>query len=85
METLHGPSTDLTYFALTGARKQSVSDVERLFSRKMESCMERKGYSAEAKYIRVIKNWRMVSDERAQVIQTGNNSTQISWSIFWMT
>ena len=64
MEALHDPSTDLTYPALTGARKQSVSDVERLFSGKMESFMERKGYSADAKYIWVIKNWRRACDER---------------------
>ncbi len=64
MEALHDPSTNLTYQALTGARKQSVSDVERLFSDKMVSFMEQKGYTAEGKYIRVVTDWRKACDER---------------------
>lgn len=63
-EALYDPSTELTYPALTGARKQSVSDVERLFSDKMVASMEQKGYHAEAKYIRVVKDWRKACDER---------------------
>ena len=31
-EALHDPTTGLTYTALSGIRKQSVEDVERLFS-----------------------------------------------------
>ena len=31
-EALHDPSSGLTYTALCGIRKQSVEDVERLFS-----------------------------------------------------
>lgn len=51
MEALHDPTTNLTYPALTGARKQSVTDVERLFSADMIHFMESKGYTAEAQYI----------------------------------
>lgn len=64
MEALHDPNTKLTYPALTGARKQSVADVERLFSKAMEDFMSNKGYTAEAKYIKVIRNWRRACDER---------------------
>ena len=64
MEALYDPSTNLTYTALTGARKQSVSDVDRLFSRKMEEFMRSKGYSQEAKFIQVVLNWRRACDER---------------------
>lgn len=64
MEALHDPTTNLTYPALTGARKQSVTDVERLFSADMIYFMESKGYTAEAQYISVIHNWRRACDER---------------------
>ena len=43
MEALYDPSTNLTYPALIGARKQSVQDVERLFSKEMELFMQKKG------------------------------------------
>lgn len=64
MEALQDPSTNLTFTALTGARKQSVSDVERLFSGKMVAFMEQKGYTVEALYIQVVRNWRRSCDER---------------------
>jgi len=40
IEALHDPSMNLTYPALTGDRKQSIQDVETLFSKEMESFME---------------------------------------------
>lgn len=64
MEALYDSSTNLTYTALTGARKQSISDVERLFSKEMVQFMKSRGYSAEAKYIEVVCNWRRACDER---------------------
>ena len=64
MEALKYPTTNLTYPALTGARKQSVSDVERLFSEQMVAFMERKGYTAEAQYLLTVRNWRRACDER---------------------
>ena len=51
IEALHDPSTNLTYPALTGSRKQSIQDVETLFSKEMESFMEQKGYLQDARYI----------------------------------
>lgn len=64
MEALQDPSAKITYPALTGVRKQSVSDVERLFSTDMVGFMERKGYTAEALFIRVVRDWRRACDER---------------------
>ena len=64
MEALYDRSTNLTYPVLTGARKQSIQDVERLFSKEMESFIDQKGYLKEARYIRVINNWRRACDER---------------------
>lgn len=64
MEALHDQEACLTYTALTGERKQSVSDAERLFSSSLLAFMERKGFTCEANYIRVVLNWRRACDER---------------------
>ena len=64
VEALDDPGSGLSYPSLTGQRKQSVSDVERLFSIKLMKFMERKGYKAEAKYIKVVNGWRQSCDER---------------------
>ena len=64
MEAMHSPEACLTYTALTGARKQSVSDAERLFSASVVSFMERKGYTKEEQYLCVVLNWRRACDER---------------------
>ena len=42
-EALHDPTTNLTYPALTGQRKQSIRDVEVLFSTGFEDFMKQKG------------------------------------------
>ncbi len=66
MEALYDPTTNLTYTARTGARKQSISNVDWLFSKKMEEFMTSKGYtcSLEPKFIQVMLNWRRTRDER---------------------
>ena len=56
--------TQLTYPALTGQRKQSVTDVERLFGAELLAFMMKKGYSAEAEYIDAVLGWRRACDER---------------------
>lgn len=63
-EAVHDSTSGLTYTALSGVRKQSVEDVERLFGEPLVSWMKNKGYSAEADYLQVIHNWRRASDER---------------------
>ncbi len=62
-EALSDHSSGLTYPALTGARKQSVVDAERIFSLELAEFMK-KGYSYEARYISTIWNWRRSCDER---------------------
>lgn len=54
MEALEDPSSKLTYPALSGQRKQSVKDAEHLLSHEMVDFMERRNYTAEAEYIKVI-------------------------------
>lgn len=63
-EALYDESSKLTFPALTGQRKQSIRDVEILFSCDMERFMEKKGYEYEAKFISRIRNWRRACDER---------------------
>ncbi|XP_065911420.1 uncharacterized protein [Dysidea avara] len=63
-EALHDSSAGLTYTALSGVRKQSVEDVERLFSGSLVKWMENKGYKKEAEYLSVVHNWRRACDER---------------------
>ena len=43
VETMNDESTNLTYPALTGQRKQSVVDAERTFSPDLAEFMRRKG------------------------------------------
>ena len=67
MEALEDPSTGLTYPALTGVRKQSVEDVERLFGQNLINFMKQKGYETEANYLQKVRNWRQAIDERGLV------------------
>ena len=53
-EALMDDSSQLTFPAFTGQRKQSIRDVEKLFSVGVENFMKCKGYTYEAKYIKTI-------------------------------
>lgn len=61
---MYDSSANLTYTALTGSKKQSVSDAERLFSDELRTFMRSKKYSEEERYIGVIGDWRKACDER---------------------
>lgn len=63
-EALYDSTTNLTYTALTGTRKQSVSDAERLFSPELKAFMQNKKYTLEAEYITAVGNWRDACDKR---------------------
>lgn len=64
LEAVKDSDTALSYHALIGTRKQSVSDVEQIFGAKVLCFFERKGYTTEADYVRTIRNWRRACDER---------------------
>lgn len=51
LEAVYDPLTKIWYHALTGTRKQSVSDVEQIFSSKT---LESKGYAIEATYVHLL-------------------------------
>ena len=42
--------------ALSGVHKQSVKDLERLFSESLVKGMESKGYTCKAQHLSVIRN-----------------------------
>ena len=62
-EALKESESGLTYSALTGARKQSVSDAERLFGASLCQWFKNKGYESEATYLEVVNNWHRAGDE----------------------
>lgn len=64
VEAAQNPESNLTYSALTGQRKQSVGDVEKLFNPGLVAVLKQKGYDYEAQYIEKIMNWRRACDER---------------------
>ena len=49
---------------MIGTRKQSVSDVEQIFSQDALNFMEKKNYEFEARYVKIIRNWWRSCDER---------------------
>lgn len=49
---------------LVGVRKQSVEDVECLFSKTLVAWMDKKGYDIKARHLSVVRNWRRACDER---------------------
>ena len=66
METVHDNKA-MSVYAFLGTRKQSVADVEQIFSSRVLNFFEKKGYSIEAEYVRVIRNWRRATDERGLI------------------
>lgn len=62
MEALHDPSTGLTYTALTGQRKQSVPDCERMFSGGVLEFMERNDRTSTGCFVLLAHNWHKASD-----------------------
>lgn len=70
MEAVQDPEVKLSYHALVGTRKQSVSDVEQIFSLGVLNFMERKNYEFEARYVKIIRNWqRSCDDDRSRFNQ----------------
>lgn len=73
-EALDSGVTGLTYAALTGQRKQSVTDAERLLSPFVLRWMEGKGYEEEAKLCKSL--FRLAQVKRCQRLDTGRKSTR---------
>ena len=63
-EAYDDTTTGLTRAALTGERKQSVVDAERLLGPNVAEFMRKQGYNYELKFVETIWNWRRACDHR---------------------
>ena len=63
-DALNDPATGLTYEALTGKNKQSVTDCEPLISPGVISFLERKGHTSGAQVLKIIHSWHKAVDGR---------------------
>ena len=68
MEAVHNDVAKLSYHALIGTRKQSVSDLGQIFSSRVLDFLERNGYTIEAEYVKMIRDWRRACNERGLII-----------------
>ena len=64
VEAMHSPDTGLTHTALTGKRKQSVPDAEKLLSSAVAKWCKENGFPEEGRVAEVIANWHKASDGR---------------------
>ena len=58
------PGTGLTHAALTGERKQSVADAERMLSYQVSTFMRGHGYVREAQFVDTVAGWHEAADGR---------------------
>ena len=61
---LMDPNTGLTHAALTGVRKQSVSDAERMLSYLVSKFLRDNGYENEARDVETVAGWNEAADGR---------------------
>ena len=82
MEVVHDDAVIL-YHGLIGTRKQSVSDVEQMFSSRVLEFFERKGYTIEAEYVTTIRDWCRACDKRGlmNAQQTQYNNILLNYNI----
>ena len=64
MEAVYNQDAQLSYHALVGTRKQSVSDVSQIFSSSVLNFFQSRGYTVEVEYVQIVLNWRRTCDER---------------------
>lgn len=63
-EALHDQPTQLTYTSLSDVQKQSVEDVEQLFSEPLIAWMKIRNYLVEETYLSSVHGWRHACDKR---------------------
>lgn len=61
---LMDPQSGLTHAALTGKRKQSLVDAERLMSSFVATSLQKHGYEKEAKFVQILADWHAATDGR---------------------
>jgi hypothetical protein len=63
-DAMRDPNTGLTHAALTGERKQSVVDAERMMSFLVAKFLRENGYQKEGEYIDIVAGWHEAADGR---------------------
>ena len=63
-DAMKDPSTGLTQAALTGERKQSVQDAERMLSFLVAKFLKENGYPREGLYVETVAGWHEAADGR---------------------
>ena len=63
-DAMRNPGTGLTFAALTGERKQSVVDAERMLSYLVAKFLSENGYEKEGEYINIVAGWHEAADGR---------------------
>ncbi len=58
------PNTGLTFAALTGERKQSVVDAERMMSYLVAKFLSENGYEKEGEFVNIVAGWHEAADGR---------------------
>ena len=61
-DAMRDPGTGLTLAALTGERKQSVVDAERMLSYLVATFLCENGYGKEGEYVRIVAGWHEAAD-----------------------
>ena len=62
---MRGLNTGLTLAALTGERKQSVVDAERMLDYLVAKFLSENGYEKEEKYVSIVAGWHEAADGRS--------------------
>jgi hypothetical protein len=63
-DAMRDPNTGLTFASLTGERKQSVVDAERMLSYLVSKFLNENGYEKEGAYINIVAGWHEAADGR---------------------
>jgi hypothetical protein len=64
VKAMNNAETGLTYTALTGKRKQSVGDAEKLLSPAVAKRLKANGFLNEGRFVEIVSNWHKASDGR---------------------
>ena len=64
VQAMMDKDTGLTHAALSGIRRQSVVDAERLLSYQVGEFLNRKNYVVEAEYVLTVARWHEATDGR---------------------
>ena len=73
LQGMHATDTGLTYTALTGKRKQNVSDAEKLLSTAVANWCKANGFPEKGRVTEIIANWHKASDCRGLDEETKRN------------